>query len=166
MNIMTDDEGIRAELEGPVNKTIKKVGDDIEILKFNTAIAALMSLINDITATGSVTKGELKVFTILMSPFAPHIAEEVWSQAGLGEGFVSIAPWPEYDESKCVDSTIEIVVQVNGKVRDKIKVAADIDQEGALSQAKASEKVQSFIEGKNIVKEIYVKGKLVNIVAK
>ena len=166
MNIMTDDEGIRAELEGPVNKTIKKVGDDIEILKFNTAIAALMSLINDITATGSVTKGELKVFTILMSPFAPHIAEEVWSQAGLGEGFVSIAPWPEYDESKCVESTIEIVVQVNGKVRDKIKVAADIDQEGALSQAKASEKVQSFIEGKNIVKEIYVKGKLVNIVAK
>ena len=166
MNIMTDDEGIRAELEGPVNKTIKKVGDDIEILKFNTAIAALMSLINDITATGSVTKGELKVFTILMSPFAPHIAEEVWSQAGLGEGFVSIASWPEYDESKCVESTIEIVVQVNGKVRDKIKVAADIDQEGALSQAKASEKVQSFIEGKNIVKEIYVKGKLVNIVAK
>ncbi len=164
--IMTNEDKIRPELEGPVNKTIRKVGEDIENLKFNTAIAALMSLINDITATGSVTKGELKIFTILMSPFAPHIAEEVWQQASLGEGFVSIAKWPEYDESKCVDSTIEIVVQVNGKVRDKISVPADIDQAGALSQAKASEKVQSFIDGKNIIKEIYVKGKLVNIVAK
>ena len=166
MNIMTEEDSVRPQLESSVHKTIKKVGDDIEILKFNTAIAALMSLINDITATGSVTKGELRIFTILMSPFAPHIAEEVWSQAALGEGFVSIAKWPEYDESKCVESTIEIVVQVNGKVRDKISVAADIDQAGALSQAKASEKVQSFIEGNNIVKEIYVKGKLVNIVAK
>lgn len=166
MNIMTDDEGIRSEMEGPVNKTIKKVGEDIEILKFNTAIAAMMSLINDITATGSITKGELKVFAVLMSPFAPHVAEEVWEKAGLGEGFVSVQPWPEYDESKCVESTIDIVVQVNGKVRDKIKVAADIDQENAVAQAKASEKVQSFIDGKNIIKEIYVKGKLVNIVAK
>ena len=166
MNVMTDDEGIRPELESAVNKTIKKVGDDIEILKFNTAIAALMSLMNDITATGSITKGELKIFAILMSPFAPHVAEEVWAEAGLGEGFVSAAAWPVYDESKCVESTVEIVVQVNGKVRDKIKVAADIDQSGALAQAKASEKVQSFIDGKNIIKEIYVKGKLVNIVAK
>ena len=166
MNVMTDDECIRPELESAVNKTIKKVGDDIEILKFNTAIAALMSLMNDITATGSITKGELKIFAILMSPFAPHVAEEVWAEAGLGEGFVSAAAWPVYDESKCVESTVEIVVQVNGKVRDKIKVAADIDQSGALAQAKASEKVQSFIDGKNIIKEIYVKGKLVNIVAK
>ena len=166
MGIMTDADGIRPELEGAVNKAIKKVGDDVEVLKFNTAIAALMSLINDITATGSITKGELKIFTILMSPFAPHVAEEVWAQAGLGEGFVSVAPWPEYDESKCVESTIEIVVQVNGKVRDKIRVAADTDQDTTLAQAKASDKVQSFIEGKNIVKEIYVKGKLVNIVAK
>ncbi len=166
MNIMTDDENIRPEMESVINKAIKKVGDDVEILKFNTSIAAMMSLINDITATGKITKGELKVFDILMSPFAPHVAEEVWSQAKLGEGYVSVAPWPEYDESKCVESTIEIVVQVNGKVRDKIKVAADIDQENALAQAKASEKVQSFIDGKNIIKEIYVKGKLVNIVAK
>ncbi len=165
-NILTDEEGIRPELEGSVHKAIKKVGDDIEILKFNTAIAALMSLINDISDTGSVTKGELRVFTILLSPFAPHAAEEVWHEAGLGEGFAACQKWPEYDESKCVESTIEIAVQVNGKVRDKIVVAADIDQAGAIEAAKASDKIKANIEGKNIIKEIYVKGKLVNIVAK
>ncbi|MBR2176206.1 MAG: leucine--tRNA ligase [Clostridia bacterium] len=166
LTILTNDEGIRPELEAAVHKTIKKVGDDIEILKFNTAIAALMSLINDIYNTGSITKGELRVFTVLLSPFAPHIAEEVWEQAKLGRGFAAQQKWPEYDESKCVDSAVEIVVQVNGKVRDKITVPVDIDQAGAIAQAKSSEKVQSFIDGKNIIKEIYVKGKLVNIVAK
>ena len=166
LNVMTDDEGIRPELEAPINKAIKKVGDDIEILKFNTAVAALMSLINEIYNTGSVTKGELRIFTILLSPFAPHVAEEVWEKGKLGNGFAAQQKWPEYDESKCVESTVEIVVQVNGKVRDKITVDANIDQTGALEKAKQSEKVQSFIDGKNIVKEIYVKGKLVNIVAK
>ncbi len=166
LNIMTDDDVIRPELEAPINKAIKKVGDDIEILKFNTAVAALMSLINEIYNTGSVTKGELRIFTILLSPFAPHVAEEVWEKACLGNGFAAQQKWPEYDESKCVESTVEIVVQVNGKVRDKITVDADIDQAGAIERAKQSEKVQSFINGKNIVKEIYVKGKLVNIVAK
>ncbi len=166
LNVMTDDEGIRPELETPINKTIKKVGDDIEILKFNTAIAALMTLINEIYNTGSVTKGELRIFTILLSPFAPHVAEEVWENGRLGSGFAAQQKWPEYDESKCIESTVEIVVQVNGKVRDKITVDADIDQTGAIEKAKQSEKVQSFIDGKNIVKEIYVKGKLVNIVAK
>ena len=166
LNVMTDDEGIRPELEIPINRTIKKVGDDIEILKFNTAVAALMSLINEIYNTGSVTKGELRIFTILLSPFAPHVAEEVWENGKLGNGFAAQQKWPEYDESKCVESTVEIVVQVNGKVRDKITVDADTDQTGALEKAKQSEKVQSFIDGKNIVKEIYVKGKLVNIVAK
>ncbi len=166
LNVMTDDEGIRPELETPINKTIKKVGDDIEILKFNTAIAALMTLINEIYNTGSVTKGELRIFTILLSPFAPHVAEEVWEKGRLGSGFAAQQKWPEYDESKCIESTVEIVVQVNGKVRDKITVDADIDQTGAIEKAKQSEKVQSFIDGKNIVKEIYVKGKLVNIVAK
>ena len=166
LNVMTDDEGIRPELEIPINRTIKKVGDDIEILKFNTAVAALMSLINEIYNTGSVTKGELRIFTILLSPFAPHVAEEVWEKGKLGNGFAAQQKWPEYDESKCIESTVEIVVQVNGKVRDKITVDADTDQTGALEKAKQSEKVQSFIDGKNIVKEIYVKGKLVNIVAK
>ncbi len=166
LNVMTDDEGIRPELETPINRTIKKVGDDIEILKFNTAVAALMTLINEIYNTGSVTKGELRIFTILLSPFAPHVAEEVWEKGKLGNGFAAQQKWPEYDESKCIESTVEIVVQVNGKVRDKITVDADTDQTGALEKAKQSEKVQSFIDGKNIVKEIYVKGKLVNIVAK
>ncbi len=164
--VMTDGAAIRPELEGAFHKAIKKVGEDVENLKFNTAIAVLMSLINDIYATGSVTKEELRIFTILMSLFAPHAAEEVWSEGKLGSGFVSIAEWPTYDESKCVENTVEIAVQVNGKVRDKIMVAADIDQEGALALAKASAKAAAFIEGKTIVKEIYVKGKLVNIVAK
>ena len=163
---MVKGDAVRPELESAFHKTIKKVGEDIETLKFNTAIAALMSLINDIYASGSVTKEELKIFTALISPFAPHAAEEVWSEAKLGEGFASVTKWPEYDESKCKDDTVEIAVQVNGKIRDKIMIPVDIDQSGALSLAKESEKVKPFIDGKNIVKEIYVKGKLINIVAK
>ncbi len=165
-DIMTENNEIRPELESTFHKTIKKVGEDVENLKFNTAIAALMSLINDIYATGSITRKELEIFTKLMSLFAPHAAEEVWSERKLGKGFVSVAEFPVYDESKCVENTVEIAVQVNGKIRDKIVVPVDIDQQGAVSLAKASEKVAAFINGKNIVKEIYVKGKLVNIVAK
>ncbi len=163
---MVKGDAMRPELESAFHKTIKKVGEDIETLKFNTAIAAMMSLINDIYAAGSVTKEELKTFTVLMSPFAPHAAEEVWEQAKLGSGFASVAPWPEYDESKCIDEAVEIAVQINGKVRDKIMVPVDIDQAGALALAKNSAKIMPLIEGKSIVKEIYVKGKLVNIVAK
>ena len=165
-DIMTEDNTIRSSLESAFHKTIKKVGEDVENLKFNTAIAALMSLINDIYATGSITRKELEIFTKLMSLFAPHAAEEVWSVRNLGKGFVSISKFPEYDESKCVENTVEIAVQVNGKIRDKIIVPVDIDQQGAISLAKASDKVAAFTEGKNIIKEIYVKGKLVNIVAK
>ena len=165
-DIMTEDNTIRSSLESAFHKTIKKVGEDVENLKFNTAIAALMSLINDIYSTGSITRKELEIFTKLMSLFAPHAAEEVWSVRNLGKGFVSISKFPEYDESKCVENTVEIAVQVNGKIRDKIIVPVDIDQQGAISLAKASDKVAAFTEGKNIVKEIYVKGKLVNIVAK
>ena len=165
-DIMTENNEIRPELESTFHKTIKKVGEDVENLKFNTAIAALMSLINDIYATGSITRKELEIFTKLMSLFAPHAAEEVWSERKLGKGFVSVAEFPVYDESKCVENTVEIAVQVNGKIRDKIVVPVDIDQQGAVSLAKASEKVAAFINGKNIVKEIYVEGKLVNIVAK
>ena len=166
MSFMTDSEEIRPELEGSFHKTIKKVTEDIETLKFNTAIAALMSLINDIYATGSITKGELKVFTLLLNPFAPHVTEEVWGEKKLGTGFASNAQWPEFDESKCKEETVEIAVQVNGKVRDKIVVAVDISNEDAIAQAKQSEKIAALIDGKNIIKEIYVKGKLVNIVAK
>ena len=165
-DIMTEDNNIRPALESAFHKTIKKVGEDVENLKFNTAIAALMSLINDIYATNSITRKELEIFTKLMSLFAPHAAEEVWSVKNLGKGFVSVSEFPTYDESKCVENTVEIAVQVNGKIRDKIVVPVDIDQQGAVSLAKQSEKVNSFLDGKNIVKEIYVKGKLVNIVAK
>ena len=165
-DILTDDDNIRPELESSFHKTIKKVGYDIENIKFNTAIAALMALINDITATGSITKKELEIFTILLNPFAPHVTEEVWQQSKLGDGIVAQAQWPSYDEAKCKDDTIEIVVQVNGKVKAKLTVEADIDKNAVLAQAKSNEKIAPLIDGKNIIKEIYVPGKLVNIVAK
>lgn len=165
-DILTDDDNLRPELESSFHKTIKKVGYDIENIKFNTAIAALMALINDITATGSITKKELEIFTVLLNPFAPHVTEEVWQQSKLGEGIVAQAQWPSYDEAKCKDDTIEIVVQVNGKVKAKLTVEADIDKDAALAQAKSNEKIAPLIDGKNIIKEIYVPGKLVNIVAR
>ena len=165
-DILTDDDNLRPELESSFHKTIKKVGYDIENIKFNTAIAALMALINDITATGSITKKELEIFTILLNPFAPHVTEEVWQQSKLGEGIVAQAQWPSYDEAKCKDDTIEIVVQVNGKVKAKLTVEADIDKDAALAQAKSNEKIAPLIDGKNIIKEIYVPGRIVNIVAK
>ena len=165
-DILTDDDNLRPELESSFHKTIKKVGYDIENIKFNTAIAALMALINDIAATGSITKKELEIFTILLNPFAPHVTEEVWQQSKLGEGIVAQAQWPSYDEAKCKDDTIEIVVQVNGRVKAKLTVEADIDKDAALAQAKSNEKIAPLIDGKNIIKEIYVPGKLVNIVAR
>lgn len=165
-DILTDDDNLRPELESSFHKTIKKVGYDIENIKFNTAIAALMALINDITATGRITKKELEIFTILLNPFAPHVTEEVWQQSKLGDGIVAQAQWPSYDEAKCKDDTIEIVVQVNGKVKAKLTVEADIDKDAALAQAKSNEKIAPLIDGKNIIKEIYVPGKLVNIVAR
>lgn len=165
-DILTDSDSIRPELEATFHKTIKKVGEDIENIKFNTAIAALMALINDITATGSITKKELEIFTILMNPFAPHVTEEVWEHSKLGSGIVAQTQWPKYDEAKCKNDTVEIVVQVNGKVKAKLMVAVDMDKAEALSAAKSNEKISPLIEGKNIIKEIYVPGKLVNIVAK
>ncbi len=165
-DILTDSGSIRPELEAAFHKTIKKVGEDIENIKFNTAIAALMALINDITATGSITKKELEIFTILMNPFAPHVTEEVWEHSKLGSGIVAQSQWPKYDEAKCKNDTVEIVVQVNGKVKAKLMVAVDMDKVEALSAAKSNEKISTLIEGKNIIKEIYVPGKLVNIVAK
>ena len=164
--LLVNEDVIRPELEGAFHKTIKKVGNDIENLKFNTAIAALMSLMNDVYAFGSISKKELEIFTILISPFAPHIAEEVWEEQSLGTQLVAQAQWPEYDESKCVEDTVEIAVQVNGKIKARIMIAADSDNDSAISAAKSDEKVASELAGKNIIKEIYVKGKLVNIVAK
>ncbi len=165
-NILVDGDTIRPELESAFHKTIKKVGDDIENIKFNTAIAALMSLINDITAFGSVNKKELAVFAILLNPFSPHVSEEVWDVCSLGEGIVAEQSWPEYDESKCVEQTIEIAVQVNGKIKAKLNIAPDAEQSDVLNMAKADEAVAKAIDCMNIIKEIYVKGRIVNIVVK
>ena len=165
-SILVDGEAIRPEMENSFHKTIKKVSYDIENLKFNTAIAALMALMNVIAEKGSINKAELSVFTMLLNPFAPHVTEEVWSEMKLGEGMVTEQPWPKYDESKCKDDVIEIVVQVNGKVRARLCVAADIQKDDAIALAKAEDRIAAEINGKNVVKEIYVPGKLVNIVVK
>ena len=164
-NIVTDDEGYSPELEKAMHKTIKKVGDDFERMKFNTAIATMMSFLNDVSKKGSITKGEYKTFITLLNPVAPHVTEELWQMLG-GEGLLSLAPWPAYDEDKTVDDEIEIVVQINGKIRDKMNVPADIDRAGLEAVAMESERIRELTEGKTIVKVIAVPGKLVNIVVK
>lgn len=157
--------GTTGKLESIMNKTVKKVSQDIEDMKFNTAIAAMMTCLNEINEVGSLTKDELSVFLRLLCPFAPHLCEEMWEQLG-GEGLCSTAQWPDYDESKCVDDEIEIAVQVNGRVRDRFTVPADIDAAGAIVGAKALDKVKEFTDGMVFVKELYVPGKLVNLVVK
>ena len=156
-------EGMSKDLESAFHKTIKKVSSDIEETKFNTAIAAMMGLINTIYAKGSITKDELEIFIKLLSPFAPHLTEEIWVSLG-NEGFLSVAKWPEYDEAKTVDDEIEVAVQVNGKTREVVKVSKDIDKDGAINAGK--EAVSKWLEGATIVKEIYIPGKIVNIVIK
>lgn len=165
-DILNDGDAYSEKLESAFHKTVKKVSEDIETLKYNTAIAALMTLLNNIYDAGEINRAELKTLLILVNPFAPHVTEEMWSTLGYGEMLAKDASWPAYDPEKCVDSTIEIAVQVNGKLRGKLVVAADISAEDAIAAAKTDEKVQSFLTDKNIVKEIYVPGKLVNIVAK
>ena len=164
-DIMTDEEGYSAELEGKFNKLIKKVGEDIMSLGFNTSIAAMMSLINDIYAKGSITRGEMRTFLLVLSPFAPHIAEEMWQILGF-EGMASVTMWPTYDESKCVDDVVEIPVQVNGKLRGKITVSKSAEKDEIIKLAKDEPNVKSNIQGKTVVKEIFVPGKMVNIVVK
>lgn len=164
--ILVDGDEFSKELSSAFHKTIKKVTEDIEALKYNTAIAALMTLLNAIYTKGSINKAELKVLLLLVNPFAPHVTEEMWEVCGYGRMLAADGEWPTYDEAKCVDDTIEIVVQINGKIRAKLNVSADIEQADAIVAAKADEKIASELEGKNIIKEIYVKGKLVNIVAK
>ncbi|MDO4189152.1 MAG: leucine--tRNA ligase [Lachnospiraceae bacterium] len=156
-------EGMSKDLESAFHKTIKKVSSDIEETKFNTAIAAMMGLINQIYGKGSITKDELVVFIKLLSPFAPHLTEEIWEELG-GEGFLSVASWPEYDEAKTIDDEIEVAVQVNGKTREVVKVAKDVDKDGAIAAGK--EAASKWLEGATIIKEIYVPGKIVNIVIK
>ena len=157
--------GTTKKLESILNKTVKKVSQDIEDMKFNTAIAAMMTCLNEINDVGTLTKDELSVFIRLLCPFAPHLCEEMWEQLG-EEGLCSTAKWPDYDESKCVDDEIEIAVQVNGRVRDRFTVPADIEAADAIARAKELDKVREFTDGMAFIKELYVPGKLVNLVVK
>lgn len=152
-------------LEAPLHKTIKKVSSDIEEQKFNTAIAALMTFMNEVGREKKIGKEQLLSFVKLLNPFAPHIAEEIYQAQG-GEGSLQLASWPEYDEAKTVDDSIEIGVQVNGKLRATVTIPTNCEKEEALALAKADEKVQAALDGKNLVKEIYVPNKIVNLVAK
>ncbi|MBE6718173.1 MAG: leucine--tRNA ligase [Ruminococcaceae bacterium] len=165
MTDLINGNGVTKELESAFHKTIKKVTSDIEELKFNTAIASMMTLTNDIYDKGSLTKDELMTFIKLLCPFAPHLCEEIWETLG-GNGFCSLAEWPTYDEAKTVDSTVEIAVQINGKLRGTIMIAADLSKDDALETVKNDEKIKPFIEGKTIIKEIFVPKKLVNLVVK
>ena len=165
LEIVKEGEDFSQKLETSFHKTIKKVSEDIENMKFNTAIAALMALLNEIYDAGSITKGELKAYAKLLDPFAPHVAEEIWENVG-GEGLLAVAQWPDYDEAKTVDSTIEVPVQICGKLRATVTIAKDATAEQAIAAAKADEKVQEILADKAIIKEIYVPGKIINIVAK
>ena len=163
-DIMTDEPAAK-DMEVKIHKAIKKVSSDIEAMKFNTAIACLMTLINDIYAVGKISKDDLIIFIKLLCPFAPHLCEEIWESLG-GEGLLSLSQWPEYEESKTVEASVEIGVQVNGKVRGTIVIPNGCAKEEALEIAKKDERVASFLEGKTLVKEIYVPNKIVNFVAK
>ncbi|MDD7470112.1 MAG: leucine--tRNA ligase [Oscillospiraceae bacterium] len=163
--IVKDGDGYSKELESSFHKTVKKVSDDIESMKFNTAIAALMTLLNEIYDKGSVTKGELKTFLTLLNPFAPHVTEEIWATQGFG-GMLANGNWVDYDEEKTVDATIEVPVQICGKLRATVTIEKDADAATAISAAKNDEKVKELLSGKQIIKEIYVPGKIINIVAK
>lgn len=163
-DMLVDGDEYRPEMTSSMHKTIKKVTEDIEAMKFNTAVAAMMTLLNELYAAGSVNKAELGSLLIILNPFAPHITEEMYSN--LYGGILSEQQWVKYDEKLCVDSVIEVAVQVNGKIKAKINVPAEAEQDEVLGLAKAEAAVAAAIDGKNIVKEIYVKGRLVNIVVK
>lgn len=163
-DMLIDGEEYRPEMTSSMHKTIKKVTEDIEAMKFNTAVAAMMTLLNELYAAGSVNKAELRSLLIILNPFAPHITEEMYSN--LYGGILSEQQWVKYDEKLCIDSVIEVAVQVNGKIKAKINVPAEAEQDEVLGLAKAEVSVAAAIDGKNIVKEIYVKGRLVNIVVK
>ena len=162
--IVTNSEEYSTELEPLMHKTIKKVSEDIENLKCNTAIASMMTLLNKIYDQKRITRGELRTLTILLNPFAPHVTEEMWENMHFG-GFVHEAKWPEYDESKTVENSVEIVLQIMGKVRSRMTIPVDMPKDQVLALAKQDEKIASAIAGKTIKKEIYVPNKLVNIVA-
>ena len=156
--------GVTKALETPFHKTIKKVTSDIEEMKFNTAIASMMELINEIDKVGSVTKDEVKTFAAMLCPFAPHLCEEIWETLG-GEGFCSMAAWPTYDEAKTVSDTVEVAVQLCGKLKAVVAMPAGASREEMAALAKADARVAAALEGKTVKKEIVVPGKIVNFVA-
>ncbi len=164
-DMMTQEDGYSAELEGSFHKLIKKVSEDIEGLKCNTAIAAMMSVLNEIYDKGSVTRGELMTFITLLNPFAPHITEEINEAIG-GKEMLAKVKWPEYDPAKCVDADVEIAVQVSGKIKARLMIPSDSTEEAVKALVLANDSVKAALEGKTVLKEIYVKGKLYNIVAK
>ncbi len=164
-DMLIDGDSYRSELTSTIHKTIKKVSEDIESLKFNTAIAAMMALVNDLYGIGSVNRAEYRTLLMLLNPFAPHLTEELYEICGF-EGVLNAQVWPTYDEALCKDETVEIVVQVNGKLRAKINIPVDADKDAVLAQAAAEPKVAEVIEGKQLIKQIYVQNKLVNFVAK
>lgn len=153
------------KLETPFHKTIKKVSSDIEDMKFNTAIAALMTLTNDIYAVGKLNKEQIQIFAKLLCPFAPHLSEEIWEVTG-GEGFLSVQSWPTYEESKTIEAQTEIGVQINGKLRSTVVIPTGAEKEEVFAIAKADERIASLTQGKTFVKEIYVPNRVVNFVVK
>ena len=164
-DIVCEGDTYSQKLESSIHKTIKKVSEDIENLKFNTAIAAMMALLNDIQDAGSLTKADYRTLLILLNPFAPHITEELYEQLGFG-GMLNEQSWPSYDEAKCKAATVEIVLQVNGKIKAKAEIDANASKEEMALLAKENDKMKQAMEGKQIVKEIVVPGKLVNFVVR
>ena len=162
---MVRPDGGNAKLEIAFHKTVKKVSLDIEELKFNTAIASMMALLNEIYEVGSLTKEQFSMLIRILCPFAPHLAEELWESIG-GEGLCSLAEWPAWDEAKTVDQTVEVAVQINGKVRASIELPLNCDKDAAIAAAKADEKILPYLDGKTVVKEICVPNKIINIVVK
>ena len=162
---MVKGSGVTPALESSFHKTVKKVTDDYNSLKFNTAIAALMGLLNEICDCGSLTRDELVTYIKLLSPVAPHLCEEINEKLGNSE-MLAVSSWPEYDEGKTVDATVEIAVQVNGKLRSTVTLPLDCPRDEALAAAKADARVAASIEGKTVVKEITVPNKIINIVVK
>ena len=164
-DMVSEEEGYTKDLEIAMHRTIKKVSQDDETLKFNTAIAALMALLNDFYSAGKVSRAELRDFLILLNPAAPHITEEMWESCGF-EGRIYQQEWPRYDEDKTIEDTIEIGVQINGKAKGTVRIEKNAAQEEAIAAAKADEKIGSLLQGKTVVKEIYVPGRILNLVVR
>ena len=164
-SMLCDGDEFSQKLEMSFHKTIKKVSEDIEAMKFNTAIAALMTLLNEIYDAKTINRAEMKAFLTLLSPFAPHISEELWENIG-GEGMLANGKWIDYDEAKTVADTVEIPVQINGKLRGTVVIPADADKDTAIAAANADEKIKGYLDGHTVVKEIFVPGRMINIVIK